>query len=625
MGGGDEEHNSATRKVKRMRSNSHSGNPQIPPFRFPIAVSVNRDEGLSLARQEACGKAKSISFCLKFQMVEEMAPLRSTGFMDPGWEHGVPQDERKKKVKCNYCGKIGPEEVYIKMKENLEGYRSTRKRQLEEKEKEPTFDVHSNDDDDDDDDDDVENSIHYKRKLRKEVNDQSLATVITPLRSLGYVDPGWEHGVAQDEKKKKLLDKVVEEVGEANVVQVITENSSYYRAAGKMLEEKRRSLFWMPSAADCIDQILGDFAEIKWLARSKASLKKLFQSSKWVSSQLSESDAGKEVEKIVLNPTFWKKIQYVKKTVDPVLQILKKAESNEGLSMPSIYNDMYRAKLSIKAVHGDDEKKYGPFLVVIDSHWNAVFNHPLYVAAYFLNPSFRYRPDFMALPEVIRGLNECITRLESDNVRRVSAASQISDFVFAKADFGTDLALSTRMELDPAAWWQQHGINCLELQRIAIRILSQTCTSRGSEHHWSAFDQIHTTRRNRIAQKRLKDLTYTHYNLRLREWQFNRTDNCSISLDNALLERLLESWVVEIDKAASPGGEETLYNETEQEPYLKEVNENMHLDATSRKPHTSSIPLPEVVESLEVHPASMATASDEDGGDLNFLDDDLSD
>ncbi|OAY70350.1 hypothetical protein ACMD2_21531 [Ananas comosus] len=305
--------------------------------------------------------------------------------------------------------------------------------------------------------------------------------------------------------------------------------------------------------------------------------------------------------------------------------ILKKAESNEGLSMPSIYNDMYRAKLSIKAVHGDDERKYGPFLVVIDSHWNAVFNHPLYVAAYFLNPSFRYRPDFMALPEVIRGLNECITRLESDNVRRVSAASQISDFVFAKADFGTDLALSTRMELDPAAWWQQHGINCLELQRIAIRILSQTCTSRGSEHHWSAFDQIHTTRRNRIAQKRLKDLTYTHYNLRLREWQFNRTDDCSISLDNALLERLLESWVVEIDKAASPGGEETLYNETEQEPYLKEVNENMHLDATSRKPHTSSIPLPEVVESLEVHPASMATASDEDGGDLNFLDDDLSD
>lgn len=51
----------------------------------------------------------------------------------------------------------------------------------------------------------------------------------------------------------------------------------------------------------------------------------------------------------------------------------------------------------------------------------------------------------------------------------------------------------------------------------------------------------------------------------------------------------------------------------------------MYLDATSRKPHTSSIPLPEVVESLEVHPASMATASDEDGGDLNFLDDDLSD
>lgn len=39
-------------------------------------------------------------------MFEEMAPLRSSGYIDPGWEHGIAQDERKKKVKCNYCGKI---------------------------------------------------------------------------------------------------------------------------------------------------------------------------------------------------------------------------------------------------------------------------------------------------------------------------------------------------------------------------------------------------------------------------------------------------------------------------------------------------------------------------------------
>lgn len=74
-----------------------------------------------------------------------MGPSRAAGFVDPGWEHAVPQDEKKKKVKCNYCGKIvsggiyrlkqhlarvsgevtycnkAPEEVFLRMKENLEG------------------------------------------------------------------------------------------------------------------------------------------------------------------------------------------------------------------------------------------------------------------------------------------------------------------------------------------------------------------------------------------------------------------------------------------------------------------------------------------------------------------------
>lgn len=154
---------------------------------------------------------------------------------------------------------------------------------------------------------------------------------------------------------------------------------------------------------------------------------------------------------------------------------------------------------------------------------------------------------------------------------------QISDFNSAKADFGTELAISTRTELDPgdgnrmlnklnlhclpvinlylmsafssflAAWWQQHGINCLELQRIAVRILSQTCSSFGCEHNWSTYDQIHRESHNRLAQKRLNDLIYVHYNLRLRERQLSKRSNDVMSLDSILLESLLDDWIVEAE------------------------------------------------------------------------------
>ncbi|KAK1293238.1 hypothetical protein QJS10_CPB17g00880 [Acorus calamus] len=908
-------------------------------------------------------------------MVEKMAPVRATGTGDPGWEHGVPQDDRKKKVKCNYCGKImsggiyrlkqhlarvsgevtyckkAPDEVYQKMKENLEGCRASKKqRQSEDDEQQVSYDLHSNDDEDNDDD-----TTLYRRKKSHGSGDRKLVLSVTPpLRSLGFSDPGWEHGVAQDARKKKvkcnycekvvsgginrfkqhlaripgevayckmapeevylkmkenmkwhrtgrrrrteakelapiymqseneeeedeltngrskekqaiiekwdsggktirkrfrgrspgsgtsgteiprkickldvsflkkqrspapqsfkqvqlkpchdkkirqeitsaickffyhaaipfhaanspyfqkmldlvgqhgqglkapssrlisgrflqdevvmlkehinefkiswavtgctimadswkdvqgktliiflvscprgtcfwssvdaseiiedapklfqLLDNVVEEVGEENVVQVITHDTASYRAAGEMLEEKRKNLFWTPCAVYCIDRMLEDFNNIKWvrecmdkgqkitrfiynrtwllclmkkyftggmellrpastkftasfatlqnLLDHRANLKRMFSSEKWISSRFAQSDEGKEIQKIILNFTFWKKMFYVKKSVEPILQVLLKLDGKEGLSMPSIYNDMYRAKLAIKAIHADDERKYGPFLNVIDNHWTSLFHHPLYVAAYFLNPQYRYRPDFIAVPEVIRGLNYCIVRLEPDTARRVSASMQISDFNSAKADFGTELAISTRAELDPAAWWQQHGINCLELQRIAIHILSQTCSSTGCEHNWSTFDQIHNTRHNHSAQKRLKDLMYVHYNLRLREHQSRRVPDDSISFDNFMLESLLYDWVVETEKPAHQEDEEILYNEVEQvDAYENEANENDDLDIEARK-SLDITTLTEVIEPSEVHLPVMITATDDDDADLVFLDDELSD
>ena len=48
--------------------------------------------------------------------------------------------------------------------------------------------------------------------------------------------------VKTGEKLFELLDAIVEEVGEENVVQVVTDNGSNYVLAGKLLEDKRKHL-----------------------------------------------------------------------------------------------------------------------------------------------------------------------------------------------------------------------------------------------------------------------------------------------------------------------------------------------------------------------------------------------
>ena len=151
-----------------------------------------------------------------------MAPIRSSGFVDPGWEHGVAQDEKKKKVKCNYCGKVvsggiyrlkqhlarvsgevtycnkAPEEVYLRMKENLEGCRSNKKPRHSGDNGQAYLNFHSNDDEEQD------INIGYRSKGKQLMDDRNSNAKCTPLRSLGYIDPGWEHCIAQDERKKKV-------------------------------------------------------------------------------------------------------------------------------------------------------------------------------------------------------------------------------------------------------------------------------------------------------------------------------------------------------------------------------------------------------------------------------------
>lgn len=61
----------------------------------------------------------------------------------------------------------------------------------------------------------------------------------------------------------KYLAEVVDEIGEENVVQIITDNASNYVKAGKTLMAERKKLYWTPCAAHCLDLVLEDICKLK--------------------------------------------------------------------------------------------------------------------------------------------------------------------------------------------------------------------------------------------------------------------------------------------------------------------------------------------------------------------------
>ncbi|RVW40354.1 hypothetical protein CK203_092457 [Vitis vinifera] len=70
------------------------------------------------------------------------------------------------------------------------------------------------------------------------------------------------------EKMFELLDKWVEQVGEENVIQVITDNHSSYVMTGRLLELNCPHLYWTPCVAHCLDLMLEDIGKLPNIKRT---------------------------------------------------------------------------------------------------------------------------------------------------------------------------------------------------------------------------------------------------------------------------------------------------------------------------------------------------------------------
>ena len=63
----------------------------------------------------------------------------------------------------------------------------------------------------------------------------------------------------------EMMEKVVQEVGEEHVVQIVTDNAANYMAAGRLFEIRHPTIFWTSCAAHCIDLMLEDIGKLHWI------------------------------------------------------------------------------------------------------------------------------------------------------------------------------------------------------------------------------------------------------------------------------------------------------------------------------------------------------------------------
>ncbi|XP_058208236.1 uncharacterized protein LOC131321250 [Rhododendron vialii] len=424
------------------------------------------------------------------------------------------------------------------------------------------------------------------------------------------VQSGNMNGVALFE----LLDTFVEEIGEENAIQVFTDSASTFVLAGELLMDKRKKLSWSPYAAHCIDLMLKDIGRLPmhydtitkaktltvyiyqhtWvlnlmrkhtknynLARSAVTrfatayltlksimtqrngLRAMFTSSAWCKSSYANTCNGLDVQQIVLDAKFWNAIRYflkgvlrlvkVLRLVLPLVKVLRLVYGDAKPAMCYIYKAMDRANKQIEKNFDKVKRRYAAIWKIVDERWALQLHRPLHAVAYFLNPRFHYDASFEADEEVRLGLYTVIERMYPGIQARLKLDAQMDKFHNAVGMFGIDMAVITRENKQPGLWWESYGGCCKELQELATRVLSLTCSATGCERNWSTFQHIHSKKRNRLEAQRLNALVFVKYNLTLELRQKKREEN-SDAYDPIYLSDMEsnDEWITEREDPCLP-------------------------------------------------------------------------
>ena len=217
---------------------------------------------------------------------------------------------------------------------------------------------------------------------------------------------------------------MIKEVGEANVVQIVTDNGSAFVKAGKLLM-KKYNLYWTLRAAHNIDLMFEDIGKratiselitnackitnfiynhgwllekmrkvcggdivrsgatrfatnylaLKSLLKKRADLKKIFISNEWASHKLSRSTIGHEVKVLMFDHTYWEKVSKLLSIYETLYTVLRIVDSEVVLTMPFVHELIRVMKQNLHQLNAKDWVK-----TIIADHWDKTLKHPLYAA-----------------------------------------------------------------------------------------------------------------------------------------------------------------------------------------------------------------------------------------------------
>ncbi|XP_016564478.1 uncharacterized protein LOC107863178 isoform X2 [Capsicum annuum] len=360
----------------------------------------------------------------------------------------------------------------------------------------------------------------------------------------------------------ELFDSIIQDFGPENVVQVIVDNTLHSTGIVNHILQNYGNVFVSPCASQCVNAILDEFSKLDWVNRcilQAQSISKFIYNNSSLLDLMKKFTGGQDIIKtgitksvshflslqcLLKHSEFWRTAEECVAVSEPFLKVMREVSGGKP-AVGIIYELLTRAKESIRTYFIMDEIKCKTFLDIVDKKWQNNLHSPLHSAAAFLNPAIQYNTEVKFLGSIKEDFFRVLEKLLPTPELRRDITTQILLYTRASGMFGCNLAKEAIDTVPSGIWWEQYGDAAPTLQRVAIKILSQVCSTFTFERNWSTFQQIHSEKRNKIDKETLLDLVYINYNLKLARCLVSKpTEEDPLQLDDI---DMTSEWVEEAE------------------------------------------------------------------------------
>ncbi|KAF1888959.1 hypothetical protein Lal_00036570 [Lupinus albus] len=198
--------------------------------------------------------------------------------------------------------------------------------------------------------------------------------------------------------------------------------------------------------------------------------------------------------------------------------------------MSFLYQAFFKSRHDMEGRFQRNKTKIKPYLEIMDSWWDLQLKRNLYDAGYWLNQQCFFNvEEFEKHKFTTFGILDVFEKHahgDPDFLDKLTSEMRIYNDV--ELDFGRPTNIREQSKISCNAvdqWWETYGRRGPNLQRLAVHVLSQTCSASDYQRNWSVFEHIHTNKRNRLEHQKHNDIVFVRYNLRLQQRSHLRHQN----------------------------------------------------------------------------------------------------